>query len=100
MHNRPLIERASAAIQSAHNACEPADYAEIESVAHVAAAMRAATPAEALLQACILVGEIDRGDPHERAEKLAAALVDHFERAAGIGRRELGFDFYTGSGAH
>ncbi|MBU4530730.1 MAG: hypothetical protein KUA43_02455 [Hoeflea sp.] len=90
-----LIERTTAAIKVLQAAFQ-GDYRDIEAIADEAADMRAATPQEALLQACILVGEIDRDGEFERMEKLAESLVDFLERTAGIDRRDFGFEFYTG----
>lgn len=90
-----LVERATAAIQAAAAAHDPGDYAELEAIADEAARTRAETPEEALLQAAILAGEVDRdGDPLRMAQ-LAEMLVDFLERTAGIDRREFGFEFYT-----
>ena len=97
MANETLIARASAAIQAAQTAAAQSDYAELEAIADEAASKSARTPAEALLQAAILVGEIDRQGPHARIAQLAEALVDFLERSAGIDRREFGFEYYTGA---
>ncbi|WP_412048736.1 hypothetical protein ACK6D9_12230 [Hoeflea sp. Naph1] len=91
-----LVERTSAAIQAVHSATKPSDYADLEAIADEAAAMRPVTPADALMLAAMLSGEIDRDGPHGRMEKLAESLVDFLERTAGIDRRDYGFEYYAG----
>ncbi|WP_417426262.1 hypothetical protein [Hoeflea sp.] len=91
-----LIERTRAALQAIQTATKPSDYADLEAIADEAADMRSATPAEALLQAAMLSGEVDRDGSHERMAKLAESLVAYIERSAGLDRRDYGFDFYAG----
>jgi len=91
-----LVERSRTAIQAAYSATKPEGYAELEAIADEAAAMRPATPADALMLAAMLSGEVDRDGPHERMEKLAESLVAYIERTAGIDRRQFGFEYYAG----
>lgn len=99
MPNQTLTARASAAIQTASAAMQPGDYAELEAIADEAASLQATTPAEALLQACMLAGEIDRDGNQERMAALAESLASYIEWQGGIARRDFGFEFYAGSGA-
>lgn len=102
MPNDTIIERATAAIQAAHSAMTPADYADIEAIAAEAADMRTAKPEEALLQACILTGSLacmeTKNAAHqvelEKLERLAGSLVAYIERTAGLDRKTFGLDFY------
>jgi len=93
-----LVERSTAALQAV-SGLNP-DYTAIDAIADEAARMRPATPAEALLQASVLAGDIslmlDRVDDDAllRMEKLAEGLVDYIERTAGIDRRDFGLEYF------
>lgn len=93
-----LVERTRVAVQAV-SGLNP-DYTAIDAIADEAARMRPATPAEALLQASVLAGDIslmlDRVDDAAlpRMEKMAESLVAYIERTAGLDRRDFGLEFY------
>lgn len=95
MPNAILPTRASAAIRAASAAMQPGDYAELEAIADEAASVQATEPAEALLQACLLAGEIDRDGNPERMAALAESLASYIEWTSGLSRRDFGFEFFT-----